>query len=385
MHRVQHMSYATLPLIYDTATALGRWRRALDAVAADVDAKAIAMLIRRPDPSARDLNMLTSNYLKFTRTAGGIYYGLWLSRLQDPDWDYLSLQPAHQPTPDTTIGPPPDALDARADYAFLRKKLGVRRRMGIRLNSDKVWFDAMSIAFDADLPDVPNAAMAKIQPLLPHLTKAVELGRVFQQLKNRYAAVLSALDHVRVGIAIALPTGELVVENEEARRIFDQRDGVWKKPDGHLTCHQPDQGAALAHAVLQAASTATGTADQAEQLLAIQRKSDADPYLVDVAPLRDPASEIDAGLDGALITIIDPDHLPQPKMNRFVALYGLTEAEADVCEMAIHGLSLNEIAERRDTSPTTAKNQVASILQKCGVRRRAELIRLVIRVLPPVG
>ncbi len=99
--------YLALTHIYDAAINLGRWRRALDATAKSVDAKAIALLIRNPEPKSKDLQMVNSTYLNFGRSAWGLYYGLRLAKLQNPDWDYLSRQPVHQPTLDTSVGPSP--------------------------------------------------------------------------------------------------------------------------------------------------------------------------------------------------------------------------------------------------------------------------------------
>ncbi|MCH9673331.1 MAG: hypothetical protein K0U93_17970, partial [Gammaproteobacteria bacterium] len=152
---LNHDGYASLTHLYDAAINQSRWRRALDAVASAVGGEAIALLIRRADPSFKDLTMLNSAYLGLTRTPAGIYYGLVLSRLQNPDWEFLSRQPVHHPTPDTAIGPTAEQLDKRRDYAFLRKRLGISRRLGIRLNSDKVWFDAMSIAFSSEHSNAP--------------------------------------------------------------------------------------------------------------------------------------------------------------------------------------------------------------------------------------
>lgn len=377
--------YEALTHIYDASVNLGRWRRALDAVCKALDAKAIALLIRRHDTASRDLQMLSSTYLKMMRSPWGLYYLARLSKLQDPDWEFLSRQAAHVPTPDTAIGPTADELDKRKDYAFLRKRLGVGRRLGVRLNADRVWFDAMSIAFEAGQTLVPPAALLATQPLLPHLTKSVEIGRTFRQLKSRYSAVLTALDHVRVGLAIALPSGEVIVENEELQRILSLKDGISKGPDGHFRCHDPDQTAELAAAVARAANTARGEDNSSEVLMPLARPSGAAALLLDVAPLRDSQAEIDKHLEGALITLIDPDRVPVVRMDRFEALYDLTPAEADVCTLIIQGLTVAEIAEMRSTSPATAKNQVAAILEKTGARRRAELIRLVIRVLPPVN
>ncbi len=381
---VKPEGYAALTDIYDAAVNLGRWRRALDAVASTIDAKAIALLIRRPDPASKDLQMLNSTYLNFVRSPWGVYYGLRLSRLQDPDWDFLSRQPAHKPTADTAIGPTARELDQRADYALLRKKLGVGRRLGVRLNSDSVWFDAMSVAFCADAAVIPQSALEGTRFLLPHLTKAVEIGRTFSQLKSRYSAVLTALDRVKVGLAIALPSGDIIVENEEAKRILSMKDGLTKSGDGRLRCHDTDQSAELGDAISKAASTVRGEDSASECLIALKRPSGQASLLIDVAPLKDSKAELDGPLEGALITIIDPERVPYLKMDRFIALYDLTAAEADVCRLILQGVPINDIAEMRNTSPVTTKNQIASILNKTGVGRRAELIRLVIRILPPV-
>ena len=117
--------------------------------------------------------------------------------------------------------------------------------------------------------------------------------------------------------------------------------------------------------------------------MTLQRPSGAQ-FLLDVAPLKDSRQELDGPAEGALITLIDPERVPEIKMDRFIALYGLTRAEAEVCALVVDGRSLDEIAETRNTTPVTVKNQVAALLSKTGVARRSELIRLVIRIFPPV-
>mmetsp|Transcript_28313 Transcript_28313/g.52733 ORF Transcript_28313/g.52733 Transcript_28313/m.52733 type:complete len:221 (-) Transcript_28313:1143-1805(-) len=215
---LNHHGHAALSLTYDTAINPGRWRRALDGVAQSVEGKAIALRLRSAEAASKERNMLNSTYLDFSRSLPGLYYGLRYSRLQDGDWAFLSRQRLHQPVPDHAMPTTVDVLDARADYSYLRRKLGVSRRLGIRLNNDQVCFDAMSVAFDSQLPDIPQAAVTQITFLLPHLTKSVELGRTFALLKARYQATMAALDHVQVGLAIALPTGEIIIANSRAKR-----------------------------------------------------------------------------------------------------------------------------------------------------------------------
>lgn len=374
-----------LELIYDTAVRPGGWRRALDQTTSIVGARGIALVIRGRNAGAPNLTMMSQVYLDFSRKPSGWYYGAFLARLQETDWDTLRSFPVHKAIPDTDAGLSADELDVRADYRFLRKRTGVARRVGVRLNPDEVWFDAMSIGFDRSLNQAPTGLSEQIKPLLPHFSKAIEMGRMFTLLKARYRAALSALDHVQAGLVIALPGGAMIVENAEAQRIFDLSDGLAKGRDGYLSTQDADLTKRVRLAIEAAASTADGTGNQHEVLFAIPRPSGETPILLEVAPISDAGGELETGLRGALITLIDPNRAPYLKLERFAALYNLTAAETDVCRWVAEGAGIPEIADRRGTSPTTTKNQIAAVLSKTGVHSRAELIRLVLRVLPPVA
>jgi DNA-binding CsgD family transcriptional regulator len=169
------------------------------------------------------------------------------------------------------------------------------------------------------------------------------------------------------------------------KRIMDLKDGLRKAPDATLHALSHDVTTQLKAAIRAAVNTARGEGDQPDCLIALDRPSGATPFLIDVAPLNDTRAEIDHPLNAALITVIDPTHIPTLRIEKFTALYNLTKAEADVCALLIQGLRQSEIAKQRDTSPVTIKNQIAAIFAKTGTGRQADLIRLVIRVLPPVN
>ncbi|WP_298974328.1 hypothetical protein [uncultured Roseobacter sp.] len=247
-----------LELIYDTTVNPGSWRRALDATAAVIEAKAIALVIRGKKAGAKDLTMMSSTYLDFSRTPAGWYYGAWLSRMQNQDWDFLQTQPPHQLIPDLETGHSAKALDERKDYAFPRKRTGVSRRLGVRLNADDIWFDAMSIGFDQREFEIPIVASEKSQALLPHITKALEIGRIFALLKARYKAALSALDRVQAGIALALPDGQIIVKNAEAERVLGLKDGVTLASDGRFVASDPDLTSRIQSIIRDVGLTAQG-------------------------------------------------------------------------------------------------------------------------------
>ena len=90
-------------------------------------------------------------------------------------------------------------------------------------------------------------------------------------------------------------------------------------------------------------------------------------------------------LSGAVVTIIDPESAPALNIEKFAGLHTLTNAETEVCRHMVEGLTRPVIAEVRSTSQQTVKAQMKSVLAKTGASNRIELIRLVVRTLPPVA
>ena len=70
---------------------------------------------------------------------------------------------------------------------------------------------------------------------------------------------------------------------------------------------------------------------------------------------------------------------PQAMHDDLQSRYALTPAETEVA-MALHGgAALRQIADQRQVSINTVRNQVKSAMAKTGVRRQADLILLVDR------
>lgn len=370
--------------IYDAAIRPGRWRRALDGIAKVGEADAAALMVQQVAGDARDKQLLNSRYLDFSRSLAGSFYALRHGTKQKNDWAYLAQQEVRTLIRDTDMGIPAEVLDRRGDYAYLRRKLGVARRVGVRLNGDAGWFDGMSLAFPVSIPYVPEAAMMRLEPILPHIAKSLELARTFSELKRRYAAVLSALNQVDVALAIAIPTGEIIVKNTRAEEIFSEKDGIRLRADGRIECSGSKATSAIAKSIVRNGATASGNGNTSGEYFTIPRPSGRADYVIDVAPLSASDDELDRMLNGALLTIVDLAAPPNLEVEKFTTVYGLSPSEADVCAMILQGYDLREIARHRDTTTTTAKNQLAAVFAKTGMASRADLVRLALRMLPPV-
>ncbi|MEM1232698.1 MAG: helix-turn-helix transcriptional regulator [Pseudomonadota bacterium] len=380
---MENFSQALLE-IYGAAVNPGRWRHALDRVSDASGARATMLRIRKPQGWSRDLQLLDSRYLAFAKSPAGIYYQARYSHLQRPDWGFLGARPALEPTWDLEAGYEAPALDKRGDYAYLTRRLDVRRRLGVRLNADRVWFDALSMGFADAEPRAPAHVATAVLPLIPHLSQAAEMSRLFLALRKKYAAVLAALDHVDLAMVILRPDRQVIVANTKAQELFAQDHGIHKSTSGQLELLRADPDRELAKAVRAAAETSHGEGNAARATLSVESASAGESLLLDVHPLQDAKREVDVSEPAALVTIVAPGSLPEVKLDRFARIYGLSDAERAVCELAFSALRVEEIAEQRGTSPVTAKNQIAAILGKTGVRSRLELMKLIISTHPPV-
>jgi DNA-binding CsgD family transcriptional regulator len=61
----------------------------------------------------------------------------------------------------------------------------------------------------------------------------------------------------------------------------------------------------------------------------------------------------------------------------FRSIHGLTPAESHLVGELANGLTLDQIARRFQVTKNTVRDQLKSVFAKTGIRRQAELIRLI--------
>jgi DNA-binding CsgD family transcriptional regulator len=276
------------------------------------------------------------------------------------------------------------ALEGRPDYRWLREQVGALRRAGVRLSANKGWMDLLALQFDRDWTFFPGGRPSELETFIPHLAKVVEVNRKFSILREHYRAVLGALDYIRIGTCIAARTGHVILSNREAGRICALDDGLTLSRAGLLTCLTVDETTALTAAIREVASTASGEGINHEAVLHARRRSRGRSFMVEVVPLRDTLGELQNGLEGAIVFIVDPENQSGISTERLSKLFSLSGAEADIARHMIGGLSAPEIAELRNVTEETVKSQFKTIYSKTGVRRRADLVRLALAVDPPI-
>ncbi len=382
--RAHGNTISVLPDIYDSAVESSIWGDTLEKSAHALGAKGAILLIIDQRPEGRyQVNHFSKIWSRAPERAA--MYTEKYGHYEKPVWDKLFTSPKQNLVLDTDFWADEPDLINRPDYQYLRENVGIVHKCAARLNDNMSWWDTLVVHFDKELKAIPQNSIAGINQLLPHVAKSVELSRAFDMLREQYNAVLAALDHVEIGMCIALQNGDLVVRNSEANRILDEKDGLRLSSDGKLFCHQAERNAQLQQAIKVATQTACGKNTTHELLFVNERKSTRAPLLIEVAPLTDYSGELEPQLRGALVTLIDPSNTQPFSVDRAVAAYQLTKAEGEVCKLLVEGNATSIIAEKRNVSPETIKTQVKSIFCKTACARRSDLIRLVLKTTPPVS
>jgi DNA-binding CsgD family transcriptional regulator len=188
---------------------------------------------------------------------------------------------------------------------------------------------------------------------------------------------LALLDHrLPMGVLILDPNGKVLAQNEEARRILDDRDGL-SLQQSCVVAARPAESAKLrrlVHEVCRRAEKAAGVAGRA---LRVSRPSRRRALHLFVAPLR-PWGIVGASESPMAVLFVADSAHPMQTWRQIVRAYGLTEAETQVALLSLQGARIDEIAKRRGTSRHTARAHMKRVLSKIGGKSQADLVRILL-------
>lgn len=192
---------------------------------------------------------------------------------------------------------------------------------------------------------------------------AISAGLRREQLSRGLAG--AALDALQFPVFAIDRPGKLLMANSAGDHSLREGSPLTLR-QGSL--HSPDPAiAARLEGALRAAASQRGSAFSASVRGTL--------WLLRVVPLQEPS--------GAALVCANTPEADPARSRTLASLLRFTQAEADVACMLADGLSPKEIAFERDVSLHTIRTQVRGIFEKAGVRRQADLTRLLLSV-PPI-
>lgn len=214
--------------------------------------------------------------------------------------------------------------------------------------------------------------------LLPHLRRAVTISNVLDVRAIELARIAEALDAVRCGIVLTNGDGRILHANRAAEHMLRNGTAVLAK-GGVLSAKAPAAARELFKAIRLAAR---GEATLGKVGLAIRLTGSGEPPLfAHVLPMN--GSELRTRLqpEATAAVFIGSsmaafELTPAETREYLGRRFGLTKAEADVAFEILKGDGRKAAAARLGIAPTTVRAHLNHIFEKTGVRRQAELVRL---------
>jgi len=263
---------------------------------------------------------------------------------------------------ESIMGKTKTELRAQPNVRWMRA-LGIKHRAGGLLDKDNKNLSRFSVQFSTDANPLDGKMRAGLDGLLPHMAKALDLGGPTAALAATNRGLISALDHLRVGVCLLDRHGRVATTNLEFDRQTEAHRAFRMDPSGRLMMPEAvDQSrfSALIGDALSHGCHGCHGARPRKDAISLKSQNGHDFLCVEVVPL-DHLDEIGSAQFGGAIVYSHDTSLPETCDTAAIrAAFGLTAAETALVEAIGEGLTNPEIAERRGRSILTVKSQVKS-------------------------
>lgn len=200
-----------------------------------------------------------------------------------------------------------------------------------------------------------------------------EPSRAWQPGSGIADGLVEALDWLEQGIVLLGRDGRVLFASAVAHELLTAERGL-AISGGVLQVRSSAEAATLRHLVARCASD-LGEGHDASSLLSCRV---GEPALLLLVARAARLSAVVRPSGAAILFIVDPSRASRPSADHLRHHFGLTAAEAAVAVDVISGDGLKASARRLGMSLETARTHLRHIFGKTGVRRQAELVRLLL-------
>lgn len=230
-----------------------------------------------------------------------------------------------------------------------------------------------------DVERLENDWVRLIRLLTPHLQQAFEISRTLAGRSIEIAALSGAAASGRDAIFVINTTRRIVYANTIAEHLLQDGSVVLTDYRRAFWFGDPDADARLT-SVLQQASLPGFRAPVAMRLPNGKRELGLACRFVpfDADSLNYPPFGILVSRQEPCVMLaISPERRQDDLATVLRARFGLTLRESEVALQIANGLAPRDIAELRNASVHTVRNQLKSLMSKIGARRQADVMRTV--------
>lgn len=297
--------------------------------------------------------------------------------------EYSQLTDGIELIPDTVLGPTRAAID-QLPNAQMMAKYGISYRAGALLNKDHLYSDRFAMQFSrrAGLPT--GERLQTIGMIMPHIAKALDMGRQTSRGIEAKHALLDTFNHLRIGICILSSKGGIVFRNLEFDRQIDAHRAFSLNAQGQLVANDPKVKADLDTLLSGVEHHGKFGARPRKEAVLHPLRQDEAALCIEVIPLFSGNIVGEAKLNGFVLFSLDTSQKYSVDTRYLGRMYSLTPSEEAVLAMIAEGMTNVQISERRNRSPETIYTQVKTLLSKTMTQNRTQLIRMATGFSPQV-
>jgi DNA-binding CsgD family transcriptional regulator len=226
-----------------------------------------------------------------------------------------------------------------------------------------------------------EAALDLLRLLYPHLRRAVLIGRIVRSHEDRAAEYSELLDSLSAGMFLVSDKSEVIRANAAGEAMLAARVPL-KKVNGRLVLVEDQANRALRAAI---AAAQEGDVALGERGASIPIRIHDQDFILHMLPLNATRRRSVGFGDGAasVLFVTRTDPKDGITIAAFAERFALTAQEGRVLRALLEVGGVPMAADLLGISPNTARTHVTSIFDKTGVRRQADLLRLLIEAKSP--
>lgn len=265
-------------------------------------------------------------------------------------------------------------LEARPNVERMMD-FGVQFRAGALLAKDTTAMDRFALQFTGAQGPISEAARLYVSSLLPHVAKALSIGRAFQKADEDHRTLEIVLQALPFGLGILRHDGTLIQSNAEFRELCSE----YRLLSPHTQRVAIDcLPAALQRLFASASAHGQFGARPLREAAFIQSSDEGVGVFLEIGPISGHPDLERFGEDTYLVSMLDSRRTHKINAEIVRRFFPISESESQVLDLVVKGYTNTEIAEIRGRALETVNTQMKALIRKSGTRNRTELVRVAV-------
>lgn len=258
---------------------------------------------------------------------------------------------------------------------YLRPTANIHYLAGSVLQMDGGYIGIVGTHRPRDAKDFSIAEARRMERILPHLHRSLEIRRRLEHAEQTSRSVYSILDRLSLGVIMLGVTGNLLHVNAAADAILRSADGLSRTPTG-LRAGRKEDDRRLQELIGGLRQT-SGDTRSAGGHLRVHRPSGRQAYAVMLAPAGPGLVGGGKHSPAILLFVSDPGEKVASDLAVLTELFGFPPAEGRLVRALLAGVTAPEFAQAIGVSYNTVRTLLARAMARTDSRSQVELVLLV--------